>query len=110
MAPRHPFHPTRSKIWPSTAAPARPPEKYEARDLSRDLLNPNRPWLRRMADGGRIGASMMTGVLTGGLIGAKNAADAVRGAILSELESKGDKQEAVKRNGLYYLLKAKKKG
>ena len=79
-------------------------------DLSRDLLNPNRPWLRRMADGGRIGASLLAGVLTGGLVGAKNAADAMQGAILSELESKGEKQEAAKRNGLYYLLKAKIKG
>jgi hypothetical protein len=79
-------------------------------DLSRDLLNPNRPWLRRMADGGRIGASLLTGVLTGGMVGAKNAADAVKGAILSELESGSDKQEAVKRNGLYYLLKAKLTG
>ncbi len=51
----------------------------------------------------------MTGVLSGGLVGAKNAADAVQGAILSELENTGDKQEAVKRNGLYYLLKAKLK-
>jgi hypothetical protein len=78
-------------------------------DLSRDLLNPNRPWPRRMADGGRICASLLTGVLTGGLFGAKSAAESVQSAILSELESKGDKQEALKRNGLYYLLKANMK-
>lgn len=63
-----------------------------------------------MADCGGIATSLLMGVLTGGPVSAKNAADAMIDAMLSELESKGDKQEAVKRNGLYYLLKAKKKG
>lgn len=78
-------------------------------ELSRDLSNPNRPWLRRMADGARISTSLLTGVLTGGLIGATNAAEAMQGALLSELETKGDNRATVTRNGLYYLLKAQMK-
>lgn len=75
-------------------------------DLNRDLLNPNRPWYKRMSDGVRITSSVVAGVLTGGLVG-QSAAEGIRSAILSELEGKGDKQETAKRNGLYYLLKAR---
>jgi hypothetical protein len=75
-------------------------------DLNRDLVNPNRPWYKRMTDGVRITASVATNFLTGGLVG-QTAAEGVRNALLSELEGKRDKQEAAKRNGLYYLLKAR---
>lgn len=75
-------------------------------DLERDLRNPNRPWHRRMIDGLAISSSVVIGALTGGLIG-QTAAEGIRRAVLAELEAKGDKQEASKRNGLYYLLKAK---
>jgi len=75
-------------------------------DLNRDLANPNRPWIKRMADGARIGSSVLAGVLTGGFLG-QTAAEGIRSALLSEMEAKGDKQEIAKRNGLYYLLKAR---
>ena len=75
-------------------------------DLNRDLLNPNRPWYKRMTDGVRVTSSVVAGVLTGGVFG-QTAAEGIRSAVLSELEGKGDKQEAAKRNGLYYLLRAK---
>lgn len=75
-------------------------------DLRRDLLNPNRPWHKRMADGVRITSSIIAGLLTGGLIG-QTAAEGISNALLSELEGSGGRHEAAKRNGLYYLLKAK---
>lgn len=74
-------------------------------DLKRDLDNPNRPWHKRCADGARIASSVVAGFLTGGLTGA-TAAEHIRSAVLSELEAKGEKSDAVQRNGLYYLLKA----
>ena len=75
-------------------------------DLNRDLANPNRPWYQRMSDGARISSSVVTAFLTGGLLG-QTAAEGVRSALLSEMEASGDKQEAAKRNGLYYLIKAR---
>jgi len=75
-------------------------------DLNRDLQNPNRPWYKRMTDGVKIASSVAAGFLTGGLVG-QTAAEGIRNAILSELEGRGDKQEAAKRNGLYYLLRAR---
>jgi hypothetical protein len=75
-------------------------------DLNRDLMNPNRPWYKRMADGARIVSSLGVGYATGGLLGS-TVADSIKAAALSELEAKGDRQEAAKRNGLYYLLKAR---
>jgi hypothetical protein len=78
-------------------------------DLGRDLRNPNRPWGKRIVEGVRVQSSMVTGFLTGGLLGGA-AAEAVLKTILSELEAKGDKEEAAKKNGLYYLLKAKEIG
>ncbi|MEW6450326.1 MAG: hypothetical protein AB1490_06745 [Pseudomonadota bacterium] len=75
-------------------------------DLNRDLTNPNRPWLKRMADGVRITSSVVVGVLTGGLIG-QTAAEGLKNAMLSEVEARDSKMEAAKRNGLYYLAKAK---
>ena len=74
-------------------------------DLKRDLDNPNRPWVKRMGDVGRIASVIVPGILTGGL--GRTAAEAVTNAVLSELESKGNRQEAAKRTGLYYLLRAK---
>jgi hypothetical protein len=75
-------------------------------DLNRDLMNPNRPWYKRMADGARIISSLGVGYLTGGLLGS-TVADSIKAAALSELEAKGDRQEAAKRNGLYYLMRAR---
>jgi hypothetical protein len=75
-------------------------------DLNRDLMNPNRPWYRRLADGARIVSSLGIGYATGGLLGS-TVADSIKAAALSELEAKGDRQEGAKRNGLYYLLKAR---
>ena len=75
-------------------------------DLNRDLANPNRPWHKRCADGARIGSSVIAAFLTGGLVG-RTAAEGIKSAVLSELDAKGDKSEAAKRNGLYYLLKAR---
>jgi hypothetical protein len=59
-----------------------------------------------MTDGVRITSSVVTGFLTGGLLG-QTAAEGVRSLLVSEMEARGDKQEAAKRNGLYYLLKAR---
>jgi hypothetical protein len=78
-------------------------------DLNRDLNNPNRSWYNRSADGVKILSSVILGVLSGGLVG-KTAAEGIKSGIVKELESRGDKIEAAKRNGLYYLLKAKKIG
>ena len=75
-------------------------------DLKRDLDNQNRPWHTRMVDGFKISSSVVGGVLTGGMFG-QTAAEGIRNLLLSELSGKGDKQEAAKRNGLYYLLKAR---
>lgn len=75
-------------------------------DLKRDLDNPNRPWQKRIADVGRIASAVTVGWLSGGPI-APTAAAALTNAVLSDLEGRGDRQEAVKRNGLYYLLKAR---
>jgi len=75
-------------------------------DLNRDLQNPNRPWFRRFADGVRISSSVLTGWLTGGLVG-QTAAEGIKEAMLAELEGKGMKRETIRRNGLCYLLKAK---
>lgn len=75
-------------------------------DLSRDLSNPNRPWLKRMTDGVRVSSAVFLGLLTGGVLG-KTVAEAVDRAVLSELDARGDKLEAAKRSGLYYLLKAR---
>ena len=77
-------------------------------DLERDLNNPNRPWRKRMADTVKVVSSVIPGLLTGGLVG-QTAAEGIRNAALSELEARGDKQEAAKRDGLYYLLKARAK-
>jgi hypothetical protein len=74
-------------------------------DLKRDLDNPNRPWHRRMADVGRIASAVGVGYLTGAPI-APTVAGALMHAVLSDLEGRGDKQDAAKRNGLYYLLRA----
>ncbi|MBS0233457.1 MAG: hypothetical protein JSR99_08215 [Proteobacteria bacterium] len=77
-------------------------------DLQRDLENPNRPWHKRAADVARISSLIVAGFLTGGLMGTTAAsAQSIQNAALSELESRGDKDEAAKRSGLYYLLKAK---
>lgn len=78
-------------------------------DLNRDLTNPNRPWHKRMTNGITISSSVVAGFLTGGLVG-QSAAQGIRDAILSEIEGKGDKQEAAKRHGLYYLLNVKTLG
>jgi len=75
-------------------------------DLNRDLLNPNRPWHKRMADGVKIVASVGLGIATGGWFGT-TVAEGIRNAIASELEAKGDRREAAERNGLYYLLRAR---
>jgi hypothetical protein len=75
-------------------------------DLNRDLINPNRPWHRRIVDTVRIASSIATGAFTGGLAGT-TAAEGIKGLVLSEFEGKGEKLQAAKRNGLYYLLKAK---
>ena len=75
-------------------------------DLKRDLDNPNRPWHKRMTDVGKIASSVAVGYLTGGLAG-RSPAEAITSAVLSDLEGRGDKQEALKRNGLYYLLKVR---
>lgn len=78
-------------------------------DLKRDLLNPNRPWYQRMADGVRIVSSVGVSVLTGGLFG-QTAAEGFGNLLSSELVHSGDKRETAKRNGLYYLLKARATG
>ena len=71
-------------------------------DLKRDLNNPNRPWAKA---GMAVASGLVVGFLKGeGL--AKTAAEAIKKAMLPELAAKGDKHDAAKRNGLYYLLKA----
>jgi hypothetical protein len=75
-------------------------------DLKRDLDNPNRPWHKRVTEGFKIVSAVGLNFLTGGLVG-QTAAEGVKNAMLSELEGKGDKQEAAKHNGLYYLLRAR---
>lgn len=80
--------------------------KPSLHELNRDLTNPNRPWHRRIIDTVRITSSVATGFFTTGLAGT-TAADGIKSIILSEFEGKGEKLQAAKRNGLYYLLKAK---
>jgi hypothetical protein len=75
-------------------------------DLNRDLTNPNRPWHKRLTEGGTTVFSIVLAILTGGFVG-QTAAEGIRNAVLSELEGKGLKEEVAKRNGLYYLLKAR---
>src|SRR6185437_9275991 len=75
-------------------------------DLNRDLQNPNRPWYKRMIEGVKIASSVAIGVLSGGLVG-QTAAEGIRNTILAEAEAKGDKLEAARRDGLYYLIRAK---
>jgi hypothetical protein len=79
------------------------PTLYE---LNRDLCNPNRPWYKRMIEGAKIVSSVAAGIFSGGLVG-QTAAVGIGNAILSEFDGRGDKLEAARRNGLYYLLKAK---
>jgi hypothetical protein len=74
-------------------------------DLNRDLLNPNRSWTKRMADGVKIVSSVALGYVTAGALG-KTIASGLADFAASEIESRGGRQ-SVKQNGLYYILKAK---
>jgi hypothetical protein len=75
-------------------------------DLNRDLVNPNRPWYKRMSDVGKIAASVTMGVMTAGLAG-QTVAQGLTNIALAELEGRGGKIDTAKRNGLYYLLRAR---
>jgi hypothetical protein len=74
-------------------------------DLNRDLQNPNRAWYKRFIDGASIASSVAVGIFSGGIVGT-TAADGLKKILASELEAKGDKAASVKRNGLYYLVRA----
>ena len=73
-------------------------------DLKQDLSNPNRAWHRRWIDGVGIASSLAIGTFFGPLGAA--AVNGVKNLVTSELEGKGNKLAAAKRNGLYYLIRA----
>ncbi|MFO0992721.1 MAG: hypothetical protein U1E67_12420 [Hyphomicrobiales bacterium] len=78
-------------------------------DLRAALNDPARPWHKRAIDGVKVIPSIAGAYFTGGTSAALvKALTAYASQFLVELAAHGDKRDALKRSGLYYLLQLRK--
>lgn len=74
-------------------------------DLRMMLNDPARPWHKRAVDAAKVIPSIVGAYFTGGTSAAlTKALTAYASQFFVEVGARGDKQEALKRSGLYYLL------
>jgi hypothetical protein len=78
-------------------------------DLRMTMSDPARPWHKRAIDAAKVLPSIAGAYFTGGTSAALiKALTAYASQFFVEVAAHGDRQEALKRSGLYYLLQLRK--
>ena len=78
-------------------------------DLRMTMNDPARPWHKRAIDAAKVVPSIAGAYFTGGASAALiKALTAYASQFFVEVAAYGDRQEALKRSGLYYLLQLQK--
>ena len=74
-------------------------------DLRQVIDAPNRPWLKRVGDLLKVAPDMALAYLTMDRDRVIKSLATAMGPLFSELDARGDRGQALKRSGLYYILK-----